>query len=63
MFFCEFDVKIKKLKGGFELNAKIFGEKMDHEKHEFKTEVKGVSYTQMKIEENKECKIRFILDV
>ena len=60
MFFSRFDVKINKLK----LDAKIYGEKIDRKKHEIKIEVKGVSYTQMKIEEKpNECKIRVVLDV
>jgi len=64
MFFSKFEVEIKKMKNGFELNAKIYGEKIDYEKHEIKIEVKGVSYTQMEIKEKaKKCVIKFILDV
>jgi len=60
MFFSKFDVKINKLK----LDAKIYGEKINRKKHEIKIEVKGVSYTQMKIEEKpNKCKIRVVLDV
>ncbi len=64
MFFSKFDVKIEKIDNKLRLIANIYGEKIDPKKHELKTEVKGVSYTQMKIEEKPgECKIRFVLDV
>lgn len=64
MFFSEFDVKIKKVDGEFKLVAKAYGEKIDFEKHQLKIEVKGVSYTQMEIEEKpKKCRIIVVLDV
>ena len=64
MFFSKFDVKIKKVNNRLKLSAKIYGEKINSKKHELKTEVKGVSYTQMEIEEkSNKCKIRVILDV
>jgi SHS2 domain-containing protein len=64
MFFSEFDVKIKEVEGEFKLVAKAYGEKIDFEKHQLKIEVKGVSYTQMEIEEKlKKCRIVVVLDV
>ena len=64
MFFSKFNVKIKKLDNRFKLVANVYGEKINAKKHGLRVEVKGVSYTQMKIEEKpKECKIRVILDV
>jgi len=64
MFFSEFDVKIKEVDGKFKLVAKAYGEKIDFEKHQLKIEVKGVSYTQMEIEEKlKKCRIVVVLDV
>jgi SHS2 domain-containing protein len=64
MFFSEFDVKIKEVDGEFKLVAKAYGEKIDFEKHQLKIEVKGVSYTQMEIEEKQnKCRIRVVLDV
>jgi SHS2 domain-containing protein len=64
MFFGKFDVKIKEAEGKFSLVAKAYGEKIDFERHQLKIEVKGVSYTQMEIEEKPEkCRIRVILDV
>ena len=64
MFFSKFDVKIKKVEGGFELDAMIYGERIDTREHELKTEVKGISYTQMEIQEKKEkARIVVVLDV
>jgi SHS2 domain-containing protein len=61
MFFSKFDIKIEKNEK-FKLSGKIYGEKI--EGHELRTEVKGVSYQMMKIEEKaKEYKVRVILDV
>lgn len=64
MFFSKFDVDIKKSDKNLKLVANIFGEKIDSKKHEFKVEVKGVSYTQMEIEEkSNKARVKVILDV
>jgi SHS2 domain-containing protein len=64
MFFSKFDVDIKKSNKNLKLVANIFGEKIDSKKHEFKVEVKGVSYTQMEIEEkSNKARVKVILDV
>jgi SHS2 domain-containing protein len=48
----------------FKLRAKVRGEKYDRAKHGTKTEVKGVTYHLMTIEESeKEARVRFILDL
>ena len=48
----------------FELRAKVRGEKYDRSKHGAKTEVKGVTYHLMTIEERaKETTVGFILDL
>ena len=48
----------------FKLRAKIRGEKYDRAKHGTKTEVKGVTYHLMTIEESEEeVRVRFILDL
>ncbi len=60
MFFSKFEIKIEKNKK-FKLTGKIYGEKI--EGHELRTEVKGVSYQLMEIEEKEEVKVRVILDV
>ena len=64
MFFSKFDVRIKQTDNNFSLSAVVYGEKIDVKKHELKVEVKGVSYTQMEIEEKTDkARIRVILDV
>jgi SHS2 domain-containing protein len=65
MFFSKFEVKIKKIHDKtFELDATIYGDRIDVREHEMRTEVKGISYTMMEIQEAKNlCKIRFVLDV
>ena len=60
MFFGKFDIKIEE-NGKLKLSGKVFGDKI--EGHELRTEVKGVSYQMMLIEEMPEFKIRVILDV
>jgi len=48
----------------FKLRGKVRGEKYDQGKHGAKTEVKGVTYHLMTIEESaKEARVRFILDL
>lgn len=48
----------------FKLRAKVRGEKYDRSKHGAKTEIKGVTYHLMTIEEGaKETTVRFILDL
>jgi SHS2 domain-containing protein len=48
----------------FKLRARIRGEKYDREKHGAKTEVKGVTYHLMTIQESaKKARVRFILDL
>ena len=56
MFFSKFECKISKIESGkgFELNAKAFGEKINPQKHEIKSEVKAATYALMKIEEKNE---------
>lgn len=60
MFFSKFEIKIEKNEK-FKLIGKIYGDKI--EGYELRTEVKGVSYQMMKIEEKPEFKLRVILDV
>lgn len=64
MFFSKFNVKIDKIDSKYKLTAKIYGEKIDRNKHHLKTEVKAVSYQLMQIEEKpNKFKVRVILDV
>lgn len=52
MVFSKFEVKIKKNKI-FKLRGYAFGEKLNHEKHNIKDEVKGATYSQLKVEQKK----------
>jgi SHS2 domain-containing protein len=48
----------------FKLRAKLRGERYDRRKHGAKTEVKGVTYHLMEIQESvNEARVRFILDL
>jgi len=54
MVFSKFKIdKIESKKGKFELIGNAFGEKLDVKKHEAKEEVKGATYSQLKVEKNK----------
>jgi len=50
MVFGKFKVHIE----GGKLTAKAWGEKADPEKHETAVEVKGATYTELKVEQNKD---------
>jgi protein archease len=45
------------------LKAKVYGEKIDTSRHQLRTAVKAATYHMLKIENNKEVKVRFILDI
>jgi len=56
--------QIEKLDNGFELEAIAKGEKFDRNKHEIGTEVKGITYSFMKIEEKKDyVEIEIVFDI
>jgi SHS2 domain-containing protein len=60
--FSDFEVKIDEEK--VELKAKCFGEEINPEKHETKTEVKAATYHKMKLERTKDGWIaQVILDI
>jgi len=60
--FSIFKVKIDKK--NFSLKAECSGEKIDHKKHDVKTEVKACTYYKMKIEKIKDkWKTQVILDI
>jgi len=47
-----------------ELKAVVTGELVDERKHAFKTDVKAITYHQLKVEEGKEgCLVRVFLDI
>ena len=48
---------------GYSINAKAFGETLDLKKHNFKVEIKAPTFYEMKIEQNDEVFMRFLLDL
>jgi len=58
-----FSVSISKHDDRYELKATVRGETFDVEKHNYKVEIKGVTYHMMKIERNKTVRMRFLLDL
>jgi SHS2 domain-containing protein len=59
--FSRFEVKVDEK--NFAANATCYGEEINPEKHETKTEVKACTMHKMKIEKNEIWKARVILDV
>jgi len=59
--FSKFELRIDEK--NFELEAKCWGEEINPEKHETRTEVKAATYHKMKIEKNETWKARVILDI
>ncbi len=50
-------------KDDFEITAKSFGEPIDLKKHHFKVEIKAPTFHLMEIIEEKEVRMRFLLDL
>lgn len=65
MLYSEFDVlSIAETPDGFKLQARIYGEKFDHQKHLQKVGVKAVTYHRMEIiKESGKVTLKFILDI
>ncbi len=59
----DFRVSITKHNDMYALKAIVRGERFDVEKHQYKVEIKGVTYHLMKIEQNKTVMMRFLLDL
>src|SRR5574341_884343 len=59
----DFKVFISKHDDKYQLEATVKGEKFDVEKHQYKVEIKGVTYHMMEIEQNKTVRMRFLLDL
>ncbi len=60
-----FDVTIDKGRDAYTLKAKAYGEPLDLEKHNYKVEIKGVTYHMMSIEHHDDgrYRLRFLLDL
>jgi SHS2 domain-containing protein len=65
MVYASYDVNIRSdTPRMFLLGGKLKGEKYDRQKHGAKTEIKGVTYHLMEIQESiREVRLRFILDL
>jgi SHS2 domain-containing protein len=65
MLFSKFKISsLEKTSGEFRLKAKIWGEKLDPEKHSQKVGVKAVTYHRMEIiKEPNKVTLKFILDI
>jgi SHS2 domain-containing protein len=64
VLFNRFEVKIEKENEGFVLKGIAYGEKIDPEKHKLKTEVKGATYSGLKVaEENGKFIAQCVVDV
>jgi len=56
--------KIKRKEGGVSLNATIWGETYDPNKHPSRTDIKAITYHRMEIlKENHKTVLKFILDI
>lgn len=53
MVFSQFNVKIEKKKDGFKLEGTAKGEKINPRKHGTKDEVKGATYAELKVYQDK----------
>jgi SHS2 domain-containing protein len=65
LLFSEFKVtEIKKVRDGFKLKGKIYGEPFDSERHQQRVGIKGITYHLMEIQEKKgDTIVKFILDI
>jgi len=57
-----FEVNLQK-KDQYEITAKTFGEPIDLKKHHFKVEIKAPTFHLMEISEEKEVRMRFLMDL
>lgn len=56
----EFDISQN---GGYQIQAKAYGEPLEFQKHNFKVEIKAPTFYEMKIEPNNGVFMRFLLDL
>jgi len=64
LLFSKFDIKIRKVKKGYELTGNCWGEEFNSEKHPAKTEVKAPTYSLMEIiQEPSKVTLRFVVDI
>lgn len=59
-----FEIKISKLDKKYRLTAQGMAEAIDISKHNYRTEIKGITYHEMEVlQEDGQYKVRFILDL
>ena len=63
MLFTEFDVDISKCDEGYNLKAKIFGETIDWDRHERKSEIKAITFHMMDVKKTDLFELRAIVDL
>ena len=56
----EFDIDKKE---GYKINAKVFGEPLDFQKHNFKVEIKAPTFYEMEINQKNGIFMKFLLDL
>lgn len=63
MLFCEFDLNIEKVDGNYFLKATIWGEPIDWNKHERKTEIKAITFHRMEVNKTNHYGLQAIVDL
>jgi len=64
VLFSKFEAEIERENEGFVLRGTAYGEKIDPERHKLKTEVKGATYSGLKVaEENGKFIAQCVVDV
>lgn len=64
LLFSRFDIKIRKVRKGYDLTGDCWGEEFNAEKHPAKTEIKAPTYSLMEIiQEPSKITLRFVVDI
>jgi SHS2 domain-containing protein len=63
VLLSRFDVKIEEKEGGYELNAKAFGEKFDEKRHKYNTEIKAVTRHILEVKNSKPYHAQVLFDI
>ena len=64
IIFCDFKASIRETANGFVIESVARGEKIEPEKHELKTEVKGATFSELKVErKNSKWLVQCVVDV
>src|SRR3989344_829036 len=61
MIFCNCDLKIKESKSGYELDAVVYGEKINPKKHELHSDAKAITLHQFSIDKTKNGYKAFVI--